>query len=137
MFVGNLAEAYDLAGQKQRALSTFEKAISLAYKGLGVNPRDAGTKGRLALWYGKKGDAKQALKFIDEARKIDPNDLDLIYYQAQAQALSGDKTASLESLRLAFKKGQPPAIAQAEPDLQSLQQDPRFQSLVKEFAKPN
>jgi serine/threonine-protein kinase len=137
MFEGNLAEAYDLAGQKQRALSTFEKAISLAYKGLGVNPRDAGTKGRLALWYGKKGDAKQALKFIGEARKIDPNDLDLIYYQAQAQALSGDKTGSLESLRLAFKKGQPPAIAQAEPDLQSLQQDPRFQSLVKEFAKPN
>jgi serine/threonine-protein kinase len=137
MFVGNLAEAYDLAGQKDRARTTFDQAISLGYKGLQVNPRDAGTKGRLALWYGKKGDVKQALRFIAEARAIDPSDLDLIYYQAQAQALSGDKTAALDTLRTAFKKGQPPAIAQAEPDLQSLQQDPAFQKLVKEFAQPN
>jgi serine/threonine protein kinase/tetratricopeptide (TPR) repeat protein len=137
MYVGNLAEAYDLAGQKRLALTTYEQAIALCYKGLQVNPRDAITKGRLALWYGKKGDANQALKFIDEARKIDPNDLDLIYYQAQAQTLSGNKTGALETLRLAFKKGQPPAIAQAEPDLQGLQQDPRFQQLVKEFTKPN
>jgi serine/threonine protein kinase/Flp pilus assembly protein TadD len=137
MFVGNLAEAYDLAGQKARATTTFEHAIALGYKGLGVNPRDAGIKGRLALWYGKKGDVKQALKFIAEARAIDPNDLDLIYYQAQAQALSGDKANAIDSLRSAFKKGQPPAMAQAEPDLQNLQQDPAFQKLVKEFTKAN
>jgi serine/threonine protein kinase/Flp pilus assembly protein TadD len=137
MFVGNLAEAYDLNGQKDRALPLYEQAIALAYKALQVNPRDAIIKGRLALWYGKKGDAKQALKFIADARSLDPNDVDLIYYQAQAQALSGDKAAALDTLRLAFKKGQPPAIAQAEPDLQVLQQDPRFQSLVNEFTKPN
>jgi tetratricopeptide (TPR) repeat protein len=126
-----------LAGQKDRARSTFEQAIALAYKSLQVNPRDAITKGRLALWYGKKGDVKQALKFIEEARQIDPNDLDLIYYQAQALALSGDKAAAIEILRTAFKKGQPPAIAQAEPDLQTLQQDPSFQKLVEEFKKAN
>ncbi len=137
MFAGNLAEAYYLAGEKDRALSTFEQAIALAYKALQVNPRDAIVKGRLALWYGKKGDVKQALKFIAEARSIDPNDLDLIYYQAQALALSGDKDNAIETLRIAFKRGQPPAIAQAEPDLQSLQQDPAFQKLVKEFSKPN
>jgi serine/threonine protein kinase/tetratricopeptide (TPR) repeat protein len=137
MFVGNLAEAYFLAGQKDRATSTFESAISLAYKDLQVNPRDAQTKGRLALWYGKKGDVKQALKFIGEARSIDPNDVDLIYYQAQAFALSGDKVKALAALREAFKKGQPPQIAQAEPDLQNLQDDPAFKSLVKEFTRPN
>jgi tetratricopeptide (TPR) repeat protein len=137
MFVGNLAEAYSLAGQKDRAKSMFEQAIALAYKGLQVNPRDAITKGRLALWYGKKGDIKQALKFIAEARSIDPNDLDLIYYQAQALALSGNQANAIDALRLAFKKGQPPAMAEAEPDLQSLQQQPAFQKLVKEFSKPN
>jgi tetratricopeptide (TPR) repeat protein len=137
MFMGNLAEAYGLEGQRDRAQATFERAIALGYNGLEVNPRDAAVKGRLALWYGKKGDIRQALKFISEARAIDPNDLDLIYYQAQAQALSGDKPNAIETLRIAFKKGQPPAIAQAEPDLQTLQQDPAFQKLVKEFAKPN
>jgi len=137
MFVGNLGEAYFLAGQKDRGLSAFEQAIALAYKSLQVNPRDAATKGRLALWYGKKGDVKQALRFIAEARAIDPADLDLIYYQAQAFALSGDKSNAVTALASAFKKGQPPAIAQAEPDLQSLRDDPAFQKLVREFTKPN
>ena len=137
MFAGNLAEAYDLVGQKDRAQTTFEQAISLAYKDLQVNPRDAATKGRLALWYGKKGDVRQALKFIAEARAIDPNNVDLIYYQAQAFALANDNANALVALRDAFKKGQPPTMAQAEPDLQSLQKEPGFQSLVREFAKPN
>jgi len=137
MFVGNLAEAYYLVGQKDRAQATFEQAISLAYKELQVNPRDAVTKGRLALWYGKKGDVRQALKFIAEARAIDPGNVDLIYYQAQAFALANDNSSALVALRDAFKKGQPPAIAQAEPDLQNLQKDPGFQKLVREFAQPN
>lgn len=137
MFVGNLAEAYDLVGQKDRARATFEKAISLAYEELRVNPRDGSTKGRLGLWYGKKGDVQQALRFITEARALDPNNVDLIYYQAQAFALSGDKTKAVAALREAFAKGQPPAIALAEPDLGSLQKDPDFQNLLKEFTHPN
>src|SRR5580704_8180257 len=137
MFAGNLAEAYDLVGQKDRAQTTFERAISLAYKELQVNPRDAITKGRLGLWYAKKGDARQALKIIAEARALDSNNADLIYYQAQAYALANDNANALVALRDAFKKGQPPAIAQAEPDLQGLQKDPSFQKLVNEFLKPN
>ena len=137
MFTGNLAEAYSLIGQKDRSQTTFEQAISLAYKDLRVNPRDASTKGRLGLWYGKKGDFQQALKFITEARALDPNNADLIYYQAQAFALSGDKTKALAALREAFEKGQPPQIALAEPDLESLREDPAFQDLVKEFTRPN
>jgi serine/threonine protein kinase/tetratricopeptide (TPR) repeat protein len=137
MFVGNLAEAYHLVGQADRAQTTFEQAISLAYKELRVNPRDAVTKGRLALWYAKKGDVSQALKFVSEARAIDSNNVDLIYYQAQAFALSGDKVKAVAALHDAFKKGQPPSIAQAEPDLESLREDPGFQNLVKEFTHPN
>jgi tetratricopeptide (TPR) repeat protein len=137
MFAGNLAETYYLVGQKDRAQVTFEQAISLAYKELQVNPRDAITKGRLGLWYGKKGDVQQAIKFIAEARALDPNNVDLIYYQAQVFALGNDNASALVALRDAFKKGQPPAIAQAEPDLQTLQRDPDFQKLVKEFAQPN
>ncbi len=137
MFVGNLAEAYELVGQKDRAQATFEQAISLAYKDLRVNPRDATTKGRLGLWYGKKGDAQQALKFIREARELDSNNVDLIYYQAQAFALSGDKVKALGALREAFQKGQPTPIALAEPDLESLQKDPGFESLIKEFNHSN
>jgi hypothetical protein len=63
--------------------------------------------------------------------------VDLIYYQAQAFALSGDKVKALGALREAFQKGQPTPIALAEPDLESLQKDPGFESLIKEFNHSN
>ncbi len=134
VFVGNLAEAYRWSGERGRAAGLYDRAISLAYKDLQVNPRDAFAKGRLALWYAKKGDLRQALKFIAEARAIDPADVQLIYFQAQIFALSNDTGRALGALREAFGKGLRPSIAQAEPDLQALQADPRFQKLVREFA---
>ncbi len=133
MFVGNLAEAYRWAGQRDRATAAYNRAISLAYKDLEVNPRDAFTKGRLALWYAKKGDPRQALKFVAEARAIDPADVQLMYFQAQIFSWANDKAKALGALREAFGKGLRPAIAEAEPDLQNLHTDSRFQKLVKEF----
>jgi len=53
MFVGNLAEAYYLAGQKEPRADYLRVAISLAYKDLQVN-RECVRQGRLALWYGKR-----------------------------------------------------------------------------------
>ncbi len=65
--VGNLADAYRWAGQKDKANATYDKAIALAYKQLQVNPRDANTMG-LMLLYAKKGDLTQAKEFIKRAQ---------------------------------------------------------------------
>ena len=45
------------AGRPKTANTTYDKAISLAYKQLQVNPRDANTMGHMALYYAKKGDS--------------------------------------------------------------------------------
>ena len=66
---GNLADAYRWAGQKDKANTTYDKAISLAYKQLQVNPRDANTMGHMALYYAKKGDSTRAKEFIKRARR--------------------------------------------------------------------
>ncbi len=41
--MGNLADAYRWSGRADKAQSTYDKAIALAYKELEVNPRKAST----------------------------------------------------------------------------------------------
>ena len=68
-FMGNLADGYRWAGNRDKAEATYEKAISLAYEQLRVNPRDADVVGQLALYYAKKGDPLQAKEFVKKARE--------------------------------------------------------------------
>ena len=134
MYVGNLADAYRMAGKKDVATGIYEKAISLGKKDLQVNPRSPMTMGGLGLWYAKKGDFQQAEQLIRGARAIDSSSVDLMYFQAQIATLANDPTAAISALQEAFKKGLRPDIALAEPDLKGLRSDPRFQKLVRDYS---
>ncbi len=130
---GNLADAYRWSGQREKAAATYDKAISLAYKELQVNPRKASTLGHLAQYYAKKADANHALEFMRRARAVDPTDVRLIYEEAVVHALGGRPTEALKSLGEAFQKGYSPEEAKKNPELKALQSRPEFDNLVREF----
>ena len=132
--VGNLADAYRWSGHAEQAQSTYDKAIALAYKELEVNPRKASTMGSLALYFAKKGDSTQALQFIRRARSIDPTSNQLIYNEAQIQALANRPEEALKSLKEAFQKGYSPEEARNDPELKKLEGRPEFEKLLKEFS---
>ena len=133
-YVGNLADAYRWAGQKDKANATYQKAISLAYTELQVNPRDAGALGHLALYYAKSGNPAQAADFVRRARTIDPSNVYLMYTSAVVHTIAGDPKAAIEDLRLALQKGFTATDVKAEPEFNPLADQPQFQSLLKEFA---
>ncbi len=133
--VGNLADAYRWAGKKEKASGTYDRAITLALKELQVNPRKASTMGNLALYYAKKGDTTQASSFMRRARSIDPNNVQLIYYEAEIQSLASRPEEALKTLREAFQKGYSPEEAKSDPELKSLQSRPQFEKLVRDFSK--
>ncbi|HEV2417850.1 MAG TPA: protein kinase [Terriglobia bacterium] len=135
ILIGNLAEAYLFAGQKEKAHETFDKAISLAYGQLQVNPRDAETMGDLAIFYACEGQSEQALQFIRNARSIDPGNAQYIYDEAVVQAFTGNAGKAMQALREAFQKGFSPAQAASDPQLQSLQARTDFKQLVGEFSR--
>ena len=132
--VGNLADAYRWAGQKEKAVATYDKAIALALKANQVNPNDAGVLGSLAEYYAKKGDTSTAQSWIRRARAIDQNDSSLIYREAVINALAGQKEAALQSLREAFQKNYSVSEAMNDPELKELRADPAFSKLVAEFS---
>jgi serine/threonine protein kinase/tetratricopeptide (TPR) repeat protein len=133
-FVGNLADSYRWAGQKDKANATYDQAIGLAYKQLQVNPRDSSALGHMALYNAKKGDVAQANDFIKRARTIDPSDVYLIYTAAIVATIGNDQKAAFVALRSALQKGFATADMEADPEFTSLHEKPEYQALLKEFA---
>jgi serine/threonine-protein kinase len=128
-YVGNLADGYRWAGQRDAAALTYDKAIGLALKAIQVNPRDAATRGNLALYYAKKGDAAMARRFMKEARGIDAKSADLLYNEAVMSALLDDKDVAFADLQKAIQAGLPVSSIETDPDLRGLRNDPRFGAL--------
>jgi serine/threonine-protein kinase len=130
----NLADAYRWSGERAKADPIYDKAIAVALQKLKVNAQDSGTIGALALSYAKRGKMLQAMHYIARARRIKPDDVDLIYYEATIQVLADNVPEALASLRAAFRAGYSVAAARPDPDLRQLRTDPAFETLMKEFS---
>jgi eukaryotic-like serine/threonine-protein kinase len=135
--MGNLGDAYRWYNQLDKANATYDRAIALAYKQLQVNPRDATALDGLGLCYAKKGDAVHALDFMRRARAVSPDDVGILYDQAEVFAITGRSAEALKALREALQKGYSLEQAKIDPELATLQSLSEFQKLVKEFSKPN
>jgi len=134
---GNLGDAYRWSGHSEQATAAYGKAIALAFQELQVNPRSGSIMGDLGLLYAKKGDAANALQYTQQARAISPDDIYLMYSEAQVKTMIGKPEEALKSLRLALEKGYAAQEAWNDPELQKLQALPQFSQLVNEFSKKN
>ncbi len=132
---GNLADGYRWFGDKDKAKAAYEKAIALALKAVRVNPQDASTLGYLASYYAKNGDSKKGLEFIHRARTIDAKDNELMYKESVVEAIAGQQTEALASLRAALDKGYPVQQAKNDPELKALASNPELDKLIAEFER--
>jgi serine/threonine protein kinase/tetratricopeptide (TPR) repeat protein len=133
--LGNLGDSYRWSGHSDQATVAYGKAISLAFQELQVNPRSATIMGDLGLLYAKKGDATNAMQYTNQARAISPDDVQLMYSEAQVKTLIGKPEEALKSLKMALDKGYAAQEAWNDPELQKLQALPQFDQLVKQFSK--
>lgn len=130
----NLADAYEGAGQPDKARATYQQAIAAGFKELQTNPQDAGVMVDIGLSYAKTDDAAQALKFIRQARSIDKTNVDYIYAEAQVHAILKQVPEALKSLREAFEKHYPAEFAAGDDDLKNLNGNSEFAQLVKQYS---
>ena len=128
----NLADGYRWSNRRDKAAATYDAAIELAYKNLEVNPKNTEALGILAISYAKKGDANNALKFVRQARQIDPGDNDLVYQEATIHALAGRTDEALTTLGEALRHGSPVEQAKSDPELADLRKKPEYGQLMKE-----
>ncbi len=131
----NLGDAYRGAGQQEKARATYQQAIALGFRELQTNPQNADATAQIALCYAGMGNASDAEKFIRQARGIDKNNVNYIYYEAEISALVGRSSEALKSLQEALEKHYPAEYAAGDLDLASLSGDPKFTSLIKQYSE--
>ena len=131
----NLADAYRGAGQQDKARTTYQQAIAVGFRELQTNPGNAEVLGEVALAYAKTGNAPEAQKFIRQARGIDKDNVNYIYYEAEIDAVLGRSAEALKALREAFEKHYPAEFAAGDEDLKNLNGNPEFTNLIKQYSQ--
>ena len=118
-----LKETADLASEYWKLLRGFERAI------LNV-PEDARARSLLANYYSSLGRADDAVREMQFAVMLRPQDSTLHYNCACTYATLGRKSDSLDSLRKAWEYGYRDVVwVRRDPDLVPLHGDPEFERL--------
>jgi eukaryotic-like serine/threonine-protein kinase len=128
---GNLADAYRWTpGEKDRAKPTYARAIELAERDLGVNPRDQYALAYLAMCESKSGELEKARHSIARALVIAPKDVELLSMAAEVYAVTGDEQKALDCLEGAVYGGYPRFEIEANPEFAELRNNPQYREIM-------
>jgi hypothetical protein len=75
---------------------------------------------------------EEARRMIDRAIEVSPDDPYVRYYDGLLNHKTGEKELAVESFRLAVDRGYPVAMLAADPLLQGLHGDKRFEQLLSD-----
>ena len=128
---GHLGDARRFAGQREDAMRAYEHAALLARENLAVDPSDAETRIRLALYDAQLGRVSLARQALDETLGLTPDDLYLYYDAAVAYASLGMADQSLKALATAVKKGYPRRLVAADPQFDAVRGTDEYETAVR------
>jgi len=129
----NLGDSYDqIPSRRADARQAYAKALETATATLKVNPKDPAVLSGIALYQAHLGHGQQAEEFIKRALEAAPKDSDTIFTSALVYELSGHPEQALQALQAAVKAGYSLDEVEKEPELRSLQSDPRYRQWVQE-----
>jgi serine/threonine-protein kinase len=128
---GNLGDSlYWSFERRAEASAAYKQAIQLAHARLDVNPKDADTLAFLADYEAMLGEKNTALAQITRARKLDPQNSDVMFRAAIVYNQLGDQRQTLECLKKAVASQFSQAIVRDTPDFDHLKSDPAFKAIV-------
>ena len=133
---GNLASAYYWGGEREKAASTFRRAIELGEQKFESDPTDADLAAVLAGYYGMLGDNARGLELIETAITLGPESEEAMATVAEGLEDLGERERALEWIGRALDAGLTPAWIERRPGLRNLTSDPRFQALINSEGEP-
>lgn len=125
------AQSYEAEGRRDDAAAAYRRALDAAERRLEFHPDDPRAATMRAVSLCRLGEAAEGLEWARRALEIDPSDAGVRYNVACLYALEGRRDEAMscleECLRLGF--GNVEWIGR-DPDLASLREDPRFETLL-------
>jgi len=121
-----------IPGDTSRAAAAYQQAILLAENQLKVNPKDSDVLSSLAHYYSRRNDPARARKYLEQALKAAPQDVDVLLIACLIHLEAGERAEALAWLRKAVAAGYPRESLLANPELKSLRSDAEFDRIATE-----
>ncbi|MCC6369098.1 MAG: protein kinase [Bryobacterales bacterium] len=137
---GNLADAYRwVPGMEQKSGNAFRVALRLVQQWLEAHPGDVSAKTSMAVYLAKTGQPLEAVAVLEGLPASSLQRADIQYKLGVVSELAGRRPAALASLERCLKIGYAVRELEADPELQALRRDPRYQLMLARSAgmRPN
>ena len=128
----NLGDALTRLGRQAEAKAAYSEAVRLGEADLNVNPTDARILAALAVYLQKAGETAGARTRLGQALETAPDSAEILFRASVVYSLSGENERALSYLERAAANGYSRKLIEADDDLASLRQSPRFKQLLKE-----
>jgi serine/threonine-protein kinase len=125
------AALYWVEGKKEEAKEKFDRAVELAEQQLALRSTDARLLAYMAGCYAMIDNRARALTLIDEASALDQEDALVLYLIGYAYEKLGDRERALQYIATAVRFRYSLAQITADPLLEDLTKDIRFQQLIE------
>jgi eukaryotic-like serine/threonine-protein kinase len=127
----NLGSAYRLAGMnEEKSVESYRQAIELAEKQLSINPRDAELLSHTASYYALLAEKDRVREYAQRALEEAPFHAGVLGRSAIAYERIGEREEALKLIEKALATGFPVNRINREPDMNDLQEDERYISLL-------
>ena len=125
---GNLGDALDATGDSG-ARDAYLRAIELSRQQLAVNAKDADLLGRMSFYLAKTSECREALTRIDEARRLAPDRVPLLFKSAKVAEVCHQRDSAIRYLESAIRKGYPRREIEQDPNLEQLRRTPAYAAM--------
>ena len=128
-----LATCSQALGDNAKVHQCAMKMVSEAERALQQDPSNGAALGIVAGGYAMLGENERAREWIERAMLIDPDNANMKYnFACVLAAYVGDYDEALRLLDLALVMSNPSVLKtlEADPDFDSLRDDPRFQTMI-------
>jgi adenylate cyclase len=133
-----LATCYLALGETAKLREAAEMMVSEAHRAVQQDPSNGAALGILAGGYAIVGEEEKTREWIDRALLVDPDNINMRYNFACVLAGHlGDRAGAVKMLEGTFAAGgeRYVRVAETDPDLDSLREDPRFQRMLSDAKK--
>jgi adenylate cyclase len=133
-----LSTCYRALGEEAKLREAAEMMVSEAHRAVQQDPSNGAALGILAGGYAILGEEERTREWIGRALLVDPDNVNMRYnFACVLAAHLGDKDAALKMLEGTFAVGGELylGVAETDPDLDAVHDDPRFQAMLARAKK--
>jgi adenylate cyclase len=133
-----LSTCYRALGEEAKLREAAEMMVSEAHRAVQQDPSNGAALGILAGGYAILGEEERTREWIGRALLVDPDNVNMRYnFACVLAAHLGDKDAALKMLEGTFAVGGELylGVAETDPDLDAVHDDPRFQAMLAQAKK--